>query len=221
MRTTDIWEKMILNILRMFADLTKQMPGFERLSPKFEKSIKTMYPKMLELIKADKDNCFVTLCHGDLWSNNIMFTKDCNEHPTDAILCDYQVSFIGPAVLDLANTLYSSSHVTLRDHDYDRLVQLYHQALSSALSKLKYPKAIPTLTDIQVQLLRHGIVNATMALFALTLRSYDKLAEMDLSIIMGDKESDKEFRNNMAMNVKDNEGLQFLLNYFDRRGYFD
>lgn len=148
-------------------------------------------------------------------------TTDADNVPIDVILCDYQVSYVGPAVIDLANTLYTSSHSSLRGPDYDRLVQIYQRELSETLSKLKYARAIPTLTDIQVQLLQRGICHAAIGLYVFAARSYEKMGEMDVAVVTGDSDSDKEFVRNMAENVKDNEGVKFLLTYFDRRGYFD
>lgn len=219
----EMHKKMSLNIVRVFADMTKIMPSFEAISQKLERSIETIYPKIFDSYhQSDEQNCFVTLCHGDLWSNNIMFRTDAtNGSIIDAILCDYQVSFSGPAVIDIANTLYTSSHVSLRDHDYDQLVQVYHRTLSETLSKLKYTKPTPTLNDIQVQLLRRGICQSLMGLFGVAARAYDKFAQMDIGMLMDDSEGGKAFWRNMTGNVKDNEGLKFLLNYFDRRGYFD
>lgn len=221
MHTNDVWEKMTVNILRDFADVTKLMPGFSALSAKMYKSVDTIYAKILQSMEPDEQNYFVTLCHGDLWSNNIMFTSDQETRPIDAIFCDYQVSFVGPAVSDLANSLYTSGHMSLRGHDYDRLVEIYHAELSSTLSKLKYTKSIPTLDDIQAQLFRGGVSYAVMALFVVAARSYEKLEDMDMGKLSGNSDEDREFRYNVIYNVKDSEGLKFLLNYFDQRGYFD
>lgn len=213
---------MISNIIRVLADVTKTMPGFEALSTKLPKSAETMYPKMAALIKPDEPNCFVTLCHGDLWSNNIMFTTDTKNYPIDVILCDYQISFIGPAVIDLANILYSSSHASLRADDYDRLVQIYHEALIGTLSKLKYTKQMPTLTDMQVELLRRGVCHVAIGLFVFAARSFEKFGEIEnMAKLARDNDADRQFIYDVLISAKDNEAFKFLLNYFDRRGYFD
>lgn len=212
---------MISNIIRVLGDVTKMMPGFEALAKKLPMSSETMYAKMVELVKPDEQNCFVTLCHGDLWSNNIMFTTDAENCPTDAILCDYQISFIGPAVIDVANTLYTSSDISLRADDYDRLIQIYHAQLIATLSQLQYSKSMPTLTDIQVELLRHGLCHAAIGLFMFAVRSSGKMDEMDLSNLSGDTDGDRQFIYDVLISAKDSDAFKFLINHFDRRGYFD
>lgn len=215
-------ETMTSNIIRVLADVTKKMPGFEILSTKLPKSAETMHARMAELVKPDEQSCFVTLCHGDLWSNNIMFSTDTNKCPTDAVFCDYQISFIGPAVIDVANTLYTSSHLSLRADDYDRLAQIYHEELIETLSKFGHLKSLPTLTDIQVELLRCGVCHVAIGLFVCAARSYEKFGEMDnMSKLAGDNDVGRRFIYDVLISAKENEAFKFLLNYFDRRGYFD
>lgn len=221
MNQTRFMEMLLSNAVQSFADLTKLMDGYENLSRKLDNVKSRIYDKTLMAVKQDR-KCFLSLCHGDLWSNNIMFASDQNGQSVDAIFVDYQVSFVGPVVVDLANTLYSSSNKDMRADDWDALVQYYHGELLEMLRKLKYTRTLPTLTDIQVQLLQKGVSHAILAMMTCGGRGSEELFEkLDMTILIGNSEKDKEFRLKMFASIAKNEMFQFMLNYFDRRGYFD
>lgn len=221
MKQTRAMEMLLSNAVQSFADITKLLPGYEKVSRKLDNVKRRIYDKTLKAVEQDQ-LCFLSLCHGDLWSNNIMFASDENGHAIDAVFVDYQVSFLGPVVVDLANALYSSSNKDMRAAEWDALVQYYHGELLSMLRNLNYSKPLPTLTDIQAQLLQKGVSNAILALMTCGGRGSEEiLGKLDMTILIGNSEKDKEFRLKMFASIGKNEMFQFMLNYFDRRGYFD
>lgn len=122
----------------------------------------------------------------------------------------------------MALLLYGSSQSTsITQADRERLIQFYHIELIELLKKLEYPRTLPTLLDIQTVVLRFDLYNALVVLFVIGLRyvgeSFDggfmELTEMAHS---SDENSAKMFTHPKCI-----EELKYVLEMFDRRGYFD
>lgn len=221
MYANDLYENFMGTMLRAIADSTKIMPGFETISAKMLKFCDHFYTTMATAVKVDETDCFVSLCHGDLHTKNVMFTNDANGRPSDAIFVDYQACFVGPAVTDVANIFYLSASWGVRIEDFATLTEYYYRELSATLSKLAYTKPIPSLTDIQTQLRKRGICHMIMGLCRWVTKTFEKFEELDEGITRGDKDADKDYRLHLAEVVNDNVAFKFYLKYFDQLGYFD
>lgn len=206
--------------MEIFARLTETMPDFEGISAKLKNSSAKFHKKVARAFQRDAMT-FAAFCHGDLWSNNVMFKHNENGEPIDAIFVDFQFSYYGPAVIDLANILYTSSKEWFREMHWDALVQHYHSELLEMLQQLDYPKHLPTLTDIQADLLRRGISTTAIGLYEFAARGYVDDGELSVTDLMGDLSVAVNGRMKMVEKAKNSDGFKFMLNYFDRRGYFD
>ena len=85
-----------------------------------------------------------TLCHGDFWSNNIMFhyptenedststskSEPENSTPTDLIIIDYQLINYSNPCYDLVYFLYLNTDLDFRDNHLDDILQLYYNEFS-------------------------------------------------------------------------------------------
>lgn len=220
MNNTTLWEDMAHNAMDTTVRFLKTKPGYENLAEKAAKMRNSLFTKLLNSIQCD-DHTFVTLCHGDLWCSNMLFAYDtATEQPSDALLLDYQISYWGPAIIDVVNTIFSSSHEDLRERDWDHLLQYYHQHVVDTLEKLKYPKTLPTLTEIQAQFILKGISNVAIALIATGARKYEAHRIKDFTEIAG-TDSGAEMRYRMMSNPNAWKQYEFIFDYFNRKGYFD
>ncbi|KAJ8926109.1 hypothetical protein NQ315_009966 [Exocentrus adspersus] len=70
--------------------------------------------------------------HGDGWSNNMMFKYDESKNPVDMRFLDFQLCTVASPVCDLSYCLYSGGTKETFDQ-LDRLLQVYHDALSDSL----------------------------------------------------------------------------------------
>lgn len=72
------------------------------------------------------------MCHGDLWTNNVMFRKDQNESLSDELcaLIDWQTAFQGNPLFDLSFLLASSTDANVRQKIATEIVDLYYDTLS-------------------------------------------------------------------------------------------
>lgn len=201
------------------------MPGFEEISKKLENSAEKFYQKASVTAYKEDNQTFFALCHHDVChnrqcTNNIMFRNDKNGHAKDAVFTEYPAICWGPAVTDLASAFYTSSNDKLRANDWDELVQYYHSQLIKTLKKLNYSGPMPTLTDLQAQLIERGISFISVGLFETAERHYNGKNGEGL-IFVKDKNESIRKRLEIIETAKDADDLKYMLHYFDRRGYFD
>lgn len=114
--------------------------------------------------------------------------------------------------------LYANGDKSITQADRERLIQTYHSKLTEMLVRLKYPKKIPALIDIQVVAYRMDLYTALVILLCTGLRymhtSFDG-GSIEMSKNIGDKSD------GMYSHPDCQAQLKYLLNMFDRRGYFD
>lgn len=73
-----------------------------------------------------------TLCHGDFWSNNIMFSYKDDQliDEDEPIIIDYQLVNFGHPCYDLVYFLYLNTDLSFRDRCLRSMLEIYHQTLS-------------------------------------------------------------------------------------------
>ena len=81
-----------------------------------------------------------TLCHGDFWSNNILFSyADNPTKPESLVIIDYQLIFVGNPCYDLVYFLYLNTDLAFRDAHLQSCLKLYYETFSSYFDdKLQY-----------------------------------------------------------------------------------
>ena len=81
-----------------------------------------------------------TLCHGDFWSNNILFSyADDPAKPESLVIIDYQLIFVGNPCYDLVYFLYLNTDLAFRDANLQSCLKLYYETFSSYFDdKLQY-----------------------------------------------------------------------------------
>lgn len=90
------------------------------------------------------------------------------------------------------------------------------------LNSLRYPKEIPTLNDIKVSFIQRSLYSALYGFFIIGLR-YANETKSDglLPFVSKNNRSDEEFRFRMYSNPDCEQSIKFLLDYLDRKGFFD
>ncbi|XP_017765087.1 PREDICTED: uncharacterized protein LOC108554348 [Eufriesea mexicana] len=92
-------------------------------------------------------------CHGDCWTNNILFKDDLTRPNEEVVyLVDFQLSRVGSLALDLANLLYCCANGEIRRAHMTQLLQHYHFHLMSSLHTLN-PEQPPKDPSVMWELL--------------------------------------------------------------------
>lgn len=115
----------------------------------------------------------------------------------------------------------SSSKQELKDCEWDRLLQHYHDQLKSTLVKLNYPRKIPSLTDIHISFLNAGISNVIICALVIGIRYLKESDVKGILTLLSDGEEGVQSRYQMFANPDCKDCLQFLLDYADRKGFLD
>lgn len=166
-------------------------------------------------------NGFNVLTHGDLWSNNLMFKYNDKNVPTDVLMLDFSAGFFGSPGIDLAYLLCTSSTPDIQEKEIDFLLHFYHQNLEQSLKKYQYSGAIPSYLDIQIEFLRKLVVGFIFTMILIPLRLVEDPASADLTGLLADTDEAKEFRRTIASHPGYESRMEFLLDYFDRKGVLD
>ena len=76
---------------------------------------------------------FHTLCHGDFWSNNILFTYagEDPENPSSLVIIDYQLIFVGSPCYDLVYFVYLNTDKAFRDQHLQTCLKLYYDQFAT------------------------------------------------------------------------------------------
>lgn len=79
-----------------------------------------------------KPSCTKTnvICHGDLWSNNLMFN---NDMPPKCLLVDYQLMRYGPLAHDVSQLLYLCADRNFRETWESAMLRYYYETLCETL----------------------------------------------------------------------------------------
>lgn len=121
----------------------------------------------------------------------------------------------------MSYTFFTSSDSTVQENDWDDLLQLYYKHLKSSLTALKYPKRMPNLIDIQIEILKCGIYPVILSLILYGVRNLENVEYGSMSLFIGNSEENKARRIQLLQKPECRAGLEYLLKYYNRKGYFD
>jgi len=76
-----------------------------------------------------------TCCHGDFWSNNILYKYDENDKVESTMLIDFQLINYGHPAYDVLYLLYISSDIEFRDAHMETCLEHYWKTFSVYLEK--------------------------------------------------------------------------------------
>ncbi|KAK9512723.1 hypothetical protein O3M35_001088 [Rhynocoris fuscipes] len=111
--------------------------------------------KVKDLCKSAESK-FQTICHGDVWTCNLMF-KYCpydEKVPVALKFLDFQGPFVSANTLDILNFIYTSILNEVRKRNYDELLAEYHKSLKSTLTHYGMEADSPTLDEIHSEMKR-------------------------------------------------------------------
>lgn len=147
-RHTRGYEPIMLNMVKA---LIRSLEDDGDLHQRYAEKLKGVVDHIMEYCERamePKESDFVTLCHGDLWTTNMMFKNNDQKVPDNVIFIDFQFSVWNSPAIDLQYFLHTSVQ---DDICHIEMVQFYHQKLVQALNKLKFKGHVPTLFDFQQQ----------------------------------------------------------------------
>ncbi|KAH8363291.1 hypothetical protein KR084_007779 [Drosophila pseudotakahashii] len=152
----------------------------------------------------DLRTSFNVILNGSCWPNNLLIQNDAFGNVKDALFHDFHAAKYGPAVYDLFSLLLTApAEKSIR---FDGYVKFYHDQLVENLSILKFQGKKPSLTDLQLDLLKYGHWAFEFATEILPIM----LSEF------GSNDIDELFKNPVF-----GAQIRELLPWLENRGYFE
>lgn len=131
------------------------------------------------------------------------------------------MSVVSPLTVDLFTLLYGSADAKVTECEMDRLIQFYHSELSRNLRLLNYDRAIPSLTDIHVSLLRTGFHFVLISMYIIGLRHIRKPNDNIFGTFLETNDENESVRVDFFSDEKCVDELRHRLLFFDRKGFLD
>jgi thiamine kinase-like enzyme len=147
-------EKFLLEPIDAFVEVLEEWGGYEEYVEKLKIFKASFEQKGQELYKPNP-NGFNVLNHGDFHVKNLLFKK--NEGKIeDFFMLDFQISVIASPCIDLFYALYNDISDENRTNRRNEIIQFYHFEFTSTLKKFGFIGKIPSLLDLNLELMRNG-----------------------------------------------------------------
>uniref|UniRef100_A0A1Y9IVM7 CHK domain-containing protein n=1 Tax=Anopheles minimus TaxID=112268 RepID=A0A1Y9IVM7_9DIPT len=148
-------EGMVQKGFRDLMQLTVSYPEFAHFAKplvKFQEDLKDFFDGMFYPSKTYQN----VLIHGDCHIKNVMHKVDTGGRVTDTILLDYQVSCWTSPAIDLYYLLDLIPTQEVKDNHRAEVIYFYYQQYTDLLKRLGFKGTIPSLLDLQLELLRYA-----------------------------------------------------------------
>uniref|UniRef100_A0A182N6Q7 CHK domain-containing protein n=1 Tax=Anopheles dirus TaxID=7168 RepID=A0A182N6Q7_9DIPT len=101
---------------------------------KLEAFLGNCFGHLVELVNRESE--LSVICHGDCWTNNVLFRYEDDGAIAETCLVDFQLIRYGSLALDLAYLIYCCTDGTLRKANLEHWLQTYHRQLVRSLRLL-------------------------------------------------------------------------------------
>ncbi|EDV43241.1 uncharacterized protein Dana_GF16622 [Drosophila ananassae] len=152
----------------------------------------------------DTKSSFNVILNGSCWPNNLVYQSDAFGNVKDPLFIDFQAAKYGPAVYDLFSLLLTAP--AEKSTRFDGYLNYYHDQLLANLKLLQFQGKKPSLTDLQLDLLKYGHWGFEVATEVLPI----VLAELETSDV------EDLFRNPVF-----GHQIREILPWLENRGYFE
>lgn len=166
-------------------------------------------------------NGFNVLGHGDLWTNNFMYSHDDQNKIKELLIVDYQICQWTSPAIDLLFLLIESPELPIKVKEFETFVYYYHSHLIENLRKLNYSKKVPSLLDLQIDILERSPVAAMLTILHMPSVLLDPSKESNMENFLKDDEAGFNFKKSLYTNPRYFDHMMELLPFFERKGILD
>lgn len=129
------YKQAIQNAVEMVSSELNKHVNRDRYLTKFRNFVEdNFFAKMVHLVSYTEP--LSVFCHGDCWTNNILFKQTDNSELQKVCFIDFQLCRYGSLALDLVNLIYCCTTRKLRDTSLPVLLKKYHSVLHKSMVDL-------------------------------------------------------------------------------------
>jgi thiamine kinase-like enzyme len=154
MDNTVIRDKFLLESYDSFTKVLSSWEGYED----YVEKLKNFRGKLIEMGKElyePNPSGYNVLNHADFHIKNLLFKRNGN-NIEDFYMMDFQVSVLASPCVDLYYALYNSISDENRMARRDEIIHVYHTEFTATLKNLGFIGRIPSLLELQMDLLKYG-----------------------------------------------------------------
>ncbi|KAJ6632788.1 hypothetical protein Bhyg_15948 [Pseudolycoriella hygida] len=160
--------------VKVFNEVLKTWDGYQHFIPKIEAYMEQIGEIGRKSQTPNKPGIgYNVLNHGDLHIRNILVKFNSQQRLQLFTFIDYQLSIFGSPAIDINYISSLLKRDSNGDIPFEDVVVYYHQQFAAALKSLGFLKEIPSLIDLNVELLRHGRTNVLMSIVFVPLLFVD------------------------------------------------
>lgn len=204
----------------IFTEEISKWKGFEKYAEKFKNLTSNFLQRGIEIYNPEIDNFSVkVLNHGDFHYNNMLVKFDSEQSSVlDVMFIDFQLSFWGTPAVDLYYLLYLVCNKEARDNHRQELICHYHKKFVETLEKLGHMGTVPTLLDINNDLLKAGFLEVVIVVCFIPFLFADQSTAMN---VFSETQDEKAYRRQLYRNSKYREIIEPLLPQFLHKGFLN
>ncbi|XP_062565602.1 uncharacterized protein LOC134227913 [Armigeres subalbatus] len=147
------------NRFKEFCDAIEKWDGCESFVEKFKILLRSIGQRLRDIYTPDLlTKGYNVLNHADFTWKNIMHKRNPDGRIEDSMLIDYQACHWGSPAMDVYSLLDLIVDNRTKTTHRSRILHEYHTHFATVLGKMGYLGRIPTLVDLQVELLRNGFI---------------------------------------------------------------
>lgn len=128
------------------------------------------------------------------------------------------MSVWGSPAIDLHYFIVSSAENKLKTSEFDAIIQYYHEHLVETLRLLGYKGHIPTLLELQIDLLQRGFLGVMASISVLPVVVLKDCEDADISNMLDEGDAGMNLKRNMYMNPAYVNIVEMLYDYYDKKG---
>lgn len=150
-----------------------------------------------------------------------MFKYNAEGEVTDTIFVDFQRSTFNTPAVDLYYLLISSPSLDIKLEKFDYFIRYYHTELQRNLELLKYPRHIPTLSELHTILLKNPLSAVTTTAMIMPTVLVDPTENASIDTMMGTNEESQEFKNKLFCNDRYRRHAEAVYPWLNSKGLLD
>ncbi|XP_073983326.1 uncharacterized protein isoform X2 [Rhodnius prolixus] len=196
-------------------------PEWKEIGDRLFKEQNIVMEKLKKLFEP-RENDFITLCHGDCWTCNMMFKYSPFEenYPISFKFLDFQTAHVSVYIFDVMHFLYTSVQPEVRRAYYEKLLSMYHKSLQTTLALYGFEDRTPTLKNIHSEAERIEYYGFITSLIVLPATSADVKDAFKLEYLNNDSKWTEAFNEDIFKSDLYKSAVQPELRKWFNKGLF-